>query len=111
MAKVNAFGVPLDRNGYAPSLIQEKTDVVCWVDGCNCTEQLNRHEVFHGANRTKSKAFGCWVTLCYYHHAGIHNGQLPNIDRKLKVRCQSAYMRRYQQSVFDFIHTFGKNYI
>lgn len=58
---LNEYGETLDRNGYAPSIVQD-------IDGCYfCARQdgkLDRHEIFHGAYRQKSKALGLWVTLC-----------------------------------------------
>lgn len=52
----NEYSVTLDRNGYAPSIVQD-------IDGCwFCKTQqgkLDRHEIYHGAYRKKSKALGC----------------------------------------------------
>lgn len=111
MATVNEFGKRLDRNGYAASILQKETDTVCFIDGCNCTQPLHRHEIFHGANRKKSKNLGCWVTLCYRHHTGIHNGLYPELDKELRRMCQTALMQKYRLTIFDFIQRFGKNYL
>ena len=59
-AMTNEYGVTLDRNGYAPSIVQD-------IDGCwFCKTQqgkLDRHEIYHGAYRKKSKALGLWALL------------------------------------------------
>ena len=46
----------LDRNGYAPSILQDDLSV-CFRCGRSC-EKLDRHEVYGAANRQKSKALG-----------------------------------------------------
>ena len=58
----NEYGVKLDSNGYAPSIVQYDVDA-CYI--CyGCREKLDRHEIYGGANRQKSKRLGLWVTLC-----------------------------------------------
>lgn len=102
----NEYGVKLDRNGYGPSLAQEEG--CCHI--CKRTDRaLQRHEVFHGPYRAKSKAFGCWVTLCDLCHADIHNGRRS--EAELKQEIQSLAMQEYGWSVSDFRSHFGKNYL
>ena len=46
----------LDRNGYAPSIVQDDADeccAICYANGGK--DPLNRHEIFGGAYRQKSK--------------------------------------------------------
>lgn len=57
--KYNAFGAEMDRNGYAPSILQQGER--CHMCHENPTfDQLDRHEVFGGAYRKKSKELGLW---------------------------------------------------
>lgn len=92
-AMTNEYGVTLDRNGYAPSIVQD-------IAGCYyCTTQcgkLDRHEVFHGASRKKSKAL---------HHKDAA------LDALLKRQGQRVAMRHYGWSEDEFRAHFGKNYI
>jgi hypothetical protein len=53
----------LDRNGYAPSILQ--TEERCFLCG-RTDRKLDRHEPFGGPYRAKSKADGLWVLLCHY---------------------------------------------
>lgn len=108
----NAYGVKLDRNGYAPSILQEN-DCECWLCG-RSGEDLNRHEVFGGAYREKSKRLGLWVLLhhepCHvYGKEAIH--QNPKNNRRLKAEAQRAAMEYYNWTTADFIREFGKNYL
>ncbi len=102
----NEFGVKLDRNGYAPSVIDETK--VCFL--CKKRGDLARHEVFHGANRQKSKAYGAWVHLCPKCHQELH-GKDPEIDKCLHTKGQIKVMEHYGWSVDDFRERFGKNYV
>ena len=95
-----------DRNGYGPSLVQEEWR--CHI--CKRTDRaLQRHEVFHGPYRAKSKALGCWVILCDLCHSDIHNGRRS--EAELKQEIQSLAMQKYGWSVGDFRSHFGKNYL
>ena len=107
----NEYGEQLDRNGYAPSVLQ--TDLTrCWRCG-RTTGKLDRHEAFGGANRAKSKRYGLWVMLC---HDGCHLGAYGvhyNADAGLQLKqyAQQQAMRRYCWDTDDFITHFGKNYL
>lgn len=105
----NEFGVKLDRNGYAPSIIQQDTEH-CFKCG-RCDEKLDRHEPFNGAYRAKSKRLGMWVTLCSSrcHHGGAHKHF--QTARELKQAAQTAAMREYGWGVEEFIEEFGKNWL
>lgn len=97
----------LDKNGYAPSIVQD-------IEGCYlCARQtgkLDRHEIFHGAFREKSKAYGLWVTLCHECHMTLHQKN-ARLDALLKQQGQREAMQRYGWATAEFIEHFGKNYI
>lgn len=95
-----------DRNGYVPSVIQDGE--FCYLCGCT-TRKLDRHEVFGGANREKSKAYGLWVLLCHRpcHLDEAHKNRWTR--ERLQSAAQQAAMKQYGWSVEDFIRVFGKN--
>lgn len=100
----NEFGVKLDKNGYAPSVMSS---------GSSClfcrSPVVARHEVFHGFNRQKSKAFGFWINVCPEHHSKIHNN--AKIDNNLKRQAEQIALAQYGWTIEDFIERFGKNYL
>lgn len=108
----NEYGAELDRNGYAPSIVQDDTDC-CYI--CyGCREKLDRHEVFYGPYREKSKCLGLWVTLCHSEHhifgpSAVHQNR--EVDLALKQAGQLAAMEKYGWSEDDFIRKFGRNYL
>ena len=52
---VNEYGAKLDRNGYAPSIIQDEADESCFICYANgYYDPLNRHEAFGGPFRDLS---------------------------------------------------------
>lgn len=112
---VNEYGAELDRNGYAPSIVQEDADeccAICYANGGK--DPLNRHEIFGGAYRQKSKRLGLWVSLCHdrCHQNGPNSvHQNAEANRALKVRGQRAAMEKYGWRKEDFIREFGKNYL
>ena len=98
-----------DRNGYNPSIISNEER--CLI--CGTTENLNRHEIYFGSNRQKSKAEGCWCYLCTKHH---HMGEYsPHhnraVDLQLKRVCQKKWMVKNDRTEDDFRKTFGKSYL
>lgn len=99
----------LDRNGYAPSIMQRDLSC-CYLCGCS-DQKLDRHEIFSGAYRKKSKAHGLWVMLCHdrCHLNGVHKDASEAL--RLKTKGQLVAMRKYQWTVKDFIREFGKNYL
>ena len=111
----NRYGIELDCNGYAPSIVQEDTGESCFLCGANGrADPLNRHEIFGGAYRKKSKMAGLWVSLCHarchqFGERAAHNN--AEINLTLRRRGQQAAMRVYSWTTADFIREFGKNYL
>lgn len=103
---LNEFGVRLDSNGYAPSIMGEVKG--CYL--CGFRGDLARHEVFHGSNREKSKNLGCWVNLCPRCHERLHKKD-PKLDWDLKRHGQVRTMAHYGWTVAEFIERFGMNYV
>lgn len=108
----NEYGIKLDRNGYAPSILQDNEDS-CYLCGCT-NESLDRHEVFFGASREKSKRLGLWVSICHskchiFGNMSVHkNG---DINLLLKQEAQSKAMAYYGFSEKDFRREFYKSYL
>lgn len=112
----NEFGEKLDRNGYAPSIMQQD-ESCCFLCKCEAGygfNELQRHEAFGGALREKSKRLGLW---CWLHGNTCHeNGpqavhQNAQSARYVKACAQRAAMDTYGWSVEDFIREFGRNYL
>ena len=104
----NEYGIKLDKNGYAPSVVVWPQDVCCI---CQRRGDLVRHEVFHGSlYRTRSKELGCWVHLCPDCHHALHNTN-SRLDKHLKEITQKEVMHHYRWSTEDFRKHFGKNYL
>lgn len=106
----NEHGVALDRNGYAPSILQ-KEGCGCYLCGRRFGAKMDRHEPFGGANRSRSKGDGMWVLLC---HLGCHEGpgsvhDDPAAARELRKDAQRAAMLRYGWSREEFIRRYGKS--
>ena len=99
----------LDRNGYAPSLI-DKAENTCFICG-RTSEKLDRHEAFGGAFRQKSKKYGLWCSLCHFecHLNGVHMYAVMN--RSLKQQAQKAAMKEYGWTTEEFRKHFAKNYL
>lgn len=99
----------LDRNGYAPSIMQQDL-TRCYLCGRSC-EKLDRHEIFHGAYRSKSKELGLWVMLCHWncHLNGVHAH--GTISQLLKAQAQQRAMDYYGLTTDEFISEFGRNYL
>ena len=101
----------LDRNGYAPSIIPFHSETQCWLCDCNGRGKMDRHEVFGGFNRAKSKRLGLWVHLCHYdcHLNGVHSSR--EVATLLKIDAQLCAMKEYGWTKEQFIAEFGKSYI
>ena len=97
----------MDRNGYNEQIVP--SDGRCQYCG-KTNLPLQRHEVFHGPNRAKSKEFGCWVLLCFKCHMKLHHEE-ASIDRELKVWMQQNAMAHYGWTIEQFREVFGKNYL
>lgn len=108
--RVNEFGAPLDKNGYAPSILTTEQGK-CYL--CENYTHTERHEIFGGSNRTKSKALGLWVCLCpACHRTGayaVHQNKF--VAEKLHQQGQLVAMHNYGWSVDEFRRRFGKNYL
>lgn len=102
----NEFGEVLDRNGYAPSIIYQTGG--CYI--CGRTDRaLQRHEIFHGPYREKSKKLGLWVNLCDLCHDTLHH-KGEGLDAQLKETGQMFAEYFYGWTTEDFRYRFGKNY-
>lgn len=106
----------MDKNGYAPSIMQDTVfDPVCYLCGANgALDKLDRHEIFGGPYREKSKRLGLWVLLCHHecHIFGpmaAHNNASTAL--RLKQEAQRRAMEAHGWSTEDFIQEFGKNYL
>ena len=108
----NDYGVKLDHNGYAPSIIPDHCASCCWNCGKNgASDPLNRHEIFYGPYREKSKRLGLWVYLCHSecHLNGVHKD--TELDLRLKQVGQYAAMKHYHWDKDEFRREFGRNYL
>jgi len=101
----------MDSNGYAPSLIKKSYGECdsCFLCG-RTSGKLDRHEIFHGPYRQKSKRLGLWVTLCHECHMDLHQHD-ANKDRALKNLGQLVAMGEFKWNIYDFRREFGKNYL
>lgn len=98
----------MDSNGYNQSIMQEDQSY-CYVCGRR-SEKLDRHEVFFGPYRDKSKELGLWVMLCHMscHLYGVHGK--PKEYEWIKENGQRIAMKRYGWTKEDFIREFGRSY-
>ena len=104
-AMTNDYGVQLDRNGYAPTIMQKAER--CYM--CARSGILQRHEIYGSANRDKSKAFGLWIWLCPECHDAVH---FKHAELKLELREQGQItaQRYYGWNDNEFRQMFGKCY-
>ena len=98
----------LDKNGYAPSIMQEKEE--CFVTKRNYG--LIRHEIYFGtANREISKRNGFWLNLIPELHnmtsIGVHFNR--EFDLQLKVSCQKKFEETNSRE--EFMKLIGRNYL
>lgn len=102
----NEYGTPLDRNGYAPSIMQ--TAERCYM--CGRSGTLQRHEIYGNAFRDRSKALGLWVLLCPDCHHELH---FVHAELKMELREQGQIIaqNRYGWSNIEFRNKFGRCYI
>ena len=97
----------LDSSLYGERVIPWPEDQ-CFV--CGRTDRaLQRHEVYFGPYRDKSKIHGCWVIVCDVCHKRIHD-QKDLLDHKLKVIMQHKAMMKYGWTRDRWREVFGKNY-
>lgn len=109
----NEYGVKLDRNGYAPSILQGDMESCIRCGRNGYTDHLDRHEVFGGAMRQKSKELGLWVLLCHTRCHEGKNGVHRDHDYNLALRrtAQRFAMDKYGWSVYEFRARFRNNYL
>lgn len=106
----------MDKNGYAPSIMQDTVfEPFCYLCGANgALDKLDRHEIFGGPYREKSKRLGLWVLLCH-HECHIFGTQAAHNNAstalQLKQEAQRRAMEAYGWSTEGFIREFGKNYL
>lgn len=107
---LNEYGARLDSNGYAPSLFATEYGV-CWR--CHRALPTERHEVFGGALRHKSKALGLWLDLCGGCHRTSPNAvhQCKYSADLLKSITQQKAMLYYSWDQEEWLKRFYKNYI
>ena len=94
---------------YADSIMQDDLSR-CY--NCRRSDQhLDRHEIFGGSNREKSKRMGLWVVLCHdrCHLNGVHKD--GDFMRRLRAEGQRMAMLWYSMTKEQFIREFGKSYI
>lgn len=106
----NEYGVTLDSNGYAPTImaVYGERSKRCYM--CGKTGVLQRHEIYGNAYRDKSKAYGLWVWLCPDCHHYIHFVD-ANRRLELKEHGQRAAQKHYGWFDSEFRERFGKCYI
>ena len=98
--KTNEVGVMLDKNGYAPSVVDPYSDLSKRCYHCDWRGDLVRHEIFNASNRQKSKAYGLWIYLCPRCHMDLHDN--PEKWKWLKVTGQRQAMAYYGWTIEDF---------
>ena len=95
---------------YRDSIISNEP--FCYI--CGKSSDLQRHEIYHGAYRDKSKRLGCWVYLCRKCHIDkVHNKKNKdgiNWDLYLKMNCYGRICEYYGWSDKEFRKEFGKSY-
>lgn len=94
---------------YIDSIISNEP--YCYL--CGKGGDLQRHEVYHGASRDKSKRLGCWVNLCPKCHWKVHHAKSKDVnwDLYLKLNCYGRVCEYYGWSDDDFRKEFGKVYV
>ena len=105
----NEYGERLDRNGYAPSLLNCGNG--CWF--CATEHGIERHELFGGALRDKSKKYGLWANLCAVHHRtgkdAVH--QSEKAARQIRSIGQKLAMAYYGWDMDEWMQRFYKNHL
>lgn len=105
----NEWGAELDRNGYAPSVVQADISR-CFL--CHRTDRkLDRHEIFGNAMRNKSKRMGLWVVLCHEpcHLTAAH--QSAEVMDWLHREGERACIDTYDMDIPAFRNEFYTNYL
>ena len=91
----------LDRNGYAPSIVQEEPFN---------TDGMVRHEIYYGVKcRAISKREGFWLYLWPAEHSYLHDNPDTGIDKRLKQKCQSIFEETHSREEFEEL--IGRSYL
>jgi len=90
---------------YHPSLFYGQEDTECYF--CGSMINIQRHEIFYGPYRQKSKQYGLWVNLCSACHDQVHFGKDRTIDNMLKQEGQKRFEEIYNHE--KFMEEFDKN--
>lgn len=76
---------------------------------------INKHEIFGGANRERSKRDGLVIPLCTAEHHNQYDCKGIHFDKKLMQKWreigQQAWQDYYNKTKEDFIKEYGKNYL
>lgn len=107
---INEYCVRLDRNGYAPSIMVTEAGVCWWCDKNAPTE---RHEIFSGPLRKKSKELGLWIDLCPECHRTGKNAVHQSKDTAVRIKnmAQIAAMNKYGWTEEEFVNRFYRSYL
>lgn len=103
----NEYGARLDRNGYAPSILQQAE--CCFRCG-RTSGKLDRNEIFGGVDRDKSKRYGLWVLMCHEPCHSIFHSE-AEYRRRLRRYAQGMAMEEYGWSIETFRQMFGKSFL
>lgn len=98
----------LDKNGYAPSLMNDESNYRHCYNCGRSTGKIDRHEVFFGSNRDNSKRYGMWCDLCRNCHNEVHRGD-GELNQLLKREAQRIFEQTHSRN--DFMRIFGRNYL
>lgn len=87
----------------------------CWLCGANgCSDPLDKHHIFGGANRKKSERMGLVVYLCHNRcHIFGKKAAHQNKETMLKLH-QYGQEKAMLENGWDterFIAEFGRNYL
>ena len=102
----NEYGARLDRNGYAPSILQKAE--CCFRCG-RTNGKLDRNEIFGGVDRNKSKRYGLWVLMCHEPCHSIFHSE-AEYRQRLRAYAQGMAQEEYGWSTETFRQMFGKSY-
>ena len=105
----NEWGAELDRNGYAPSIVQADTSK-CFLCHRSCVK-LDRHEIFGNAMRNKSKRMGLWVSLCHEPCHLTHAHGCSDVMDWLHRIGEQACIDNYDFTIPMFRDEFYTNYL
>ena len=105
----NEWGAEIDRNGYAPSIVQANTSK-CFLCHRSCVK-LDRHEIFGNAMRNKSKRMGLWVSLCHEPCHLVHAHGNAEVMDWLHRMGEQACIDNYDFTIPMFREEFYTNYL